>query len=190
MGTLDWMLFRMVNGLAGQWPPLDGVMFFLATDYMVPTIAFSLVLFFWLSGRDAERLMAFSAFVAFVWANVIVKALNLLWQRPRPFTTHEDVVLLFYRPSDPSFPANSATALAALGWLIWRHNRRVGALFLLLAVAMGVARVFVGVHYPFDVVGGWVLGIVAAETWHRYGEPRAARFITMMGRLLARIGLA
>ncbi len=190
MGALDWALFRMINGLAGQWPALDGVMFFLATDYMVPTIAFSLVLFFWLSGRDAERSMAVSGLVAFVWANVIVKGLNLLWQRPRPFTTHDEVTLLFYRPSDPSFPANSAMALAALGWAIWRHNRRVGGGFLVLALAMGVARVYVGVHYPFDVLGGWMLGLVAAETWYRYGGPRAAPFITLMGRFLARIGLA
>lgn len=190
MGTLDWMLFRLINGLAGQWPPLDGVMFFLATDYMLPTMAFSVLVFFWLSGRDRERVMAFSGLVAFVWANIVVKALNLMWRRPRPFTTHDDVVLLFYRPSDPSFPANSATALAALGWLVWRHNRRVGGLLLLLAVAMGVARVYVGVHYPFDVIGGWLLGIAAAETWYRYGEPRALPLMQGVARVLARLGLA
>ncbi|WP_152918177.1 phosphatase PAP2 family protein, partial [Ardenticatena maritima] len=78
----------------------------------------------------------------------------------------------------------------ALGWLVWRHNRRVGGLLLLLAVAMGVARIYVGVHYPFDVIGGWVLGIAAAETWYRYGEPRALPVMQGVARMLARLGLA
>ena len=77
--------------------------------------------------------------------------------RPRPFTTH--VVRSLIAPSaDPSFPSDHAlAAFAIVGALFGTHGVLAVAL-LAMGVLLGFARVFVGTHYPLDIVGGALLG--------------------------------
>jgi undecaprenyl-diphosphatase len=64
--------------------------------------------------------------------------------------------------ADASFPSDHATAAFAIATAIWLRWRLAGAVSLVLAAALAVARVAVGVHYPGDVVAGAILGTGAA----------------------------
>jgi undecaprenyl-diphosphatase len=72
------------------------------------------------------------------------------------------VTLLITRSPDTSFPSDHATLAFAVGVMVWRFNRRLGLVLLLFGVLTAFARVFVGVHYPSDVLGGAVLGSVVS----------------------------
>ncbi|MDQ4074963.1 MAG: phosphatase PAP2 family protein [Chloroflexota bacterium] len=160
---MDLFLFRLINGLAGRWTGVDELFRFFANDYIVPTAVVAMLVVGWFSGNERWRRVVIHAILALLLANLIVKLSNLVWFRPRPFTYNE-VNLLFYYPSDSSFPSNSAAAVWSLAWALWLRQRGswLGRGAVLLAALMGWSRIWVGVHYPFDIVGGVAIGILAA----------------------------
>ena len=164
--AIDWVLFRLLNGLAGRSPVLDLIVQILMNDYALTT-AMGLVLFaLWFSGwtpeaREQNQRAVLSAIVAVLLANLIVKACNLVFYRPRPFAYHE-VTLLFYHPSDSSFPSNAATVGFCFAASIWLFNRKAGFLLYILACLLALSRVCGGVHYPSDILGGLLIGTFSA----------------------------
>ncbi len=165
---MDYELFRLINGLAGRWRIADELFRFFANDYVVSSVIVAMLVVFWFSGDERWRRVVVHAIVALLLANLLVKVSNLLWFRPRPFTYH-DVTMLFYYPSDSSFPSNAAAAIWSMAWSLWLRQRSsaIGRVALLLAALMAWSRVWVGVHYPLDVVGGALLGILAASLVER-----------------------
>jgi undecaprenyl-diphosphatase len=166
MGSLDYALFQFINGLAGHYPLLDRLAQLLVNDYFLPTLMSLVLLALWFSGttdeeRERNQLAVPRAAISLLLANLVLKACNLVYFRPRPFTYHE-VNLLFYHPSDSSLPSNPATVGFALAVAAWLHNRRAGNLLLVLATLFIVSRVYCGVHYPLDVITGAGLGTLSA----------------------------
>jgi len=70
--------------------------------------------------------------------------------------------LLIDRSTDPSFPSDHATFAFAIAVAVWKYDRKLGAVFGALAILLSAARVYVGTHYPSDVLGGAVLGTIVA----------------------------
>lgn len=81
--------------------------------------------------------------------------------RMRPYHRFEDILPLIGHPGDFSFPSgHSASAFAAAGAFAGNLNRRVGAVFLLLALCIALSRLYLGVHYPSDVLAGIFIGLI------------------------------
>jgi undecaprenyl-diphosphatase len=163
----DAPLFHALNGLALRTQLIDVPVQFLMNDYVVPTALVLALLALWFAGRDdAERTdsqrAVLRALVALALASIVLKLINEVYFRPRPFTFDDDVRLLFYYPSDSSMPSNAATVCSALSVGVWLRHRHWGAVMLALSVGMTLSRVIGGVHYPADiVVGAWLGGVWA-----------------------------
>lgn len=126
-------------------------------------------LIWWLLGIAAWRTrggrrglwVSLTIFVGLVFAWATAETLKHVFQRPRPFLGIEHALPpIIPEPSSYSFPSGD-TALAfgaavAFGQVLPRFR----PFALLLATAVGLSRVFVGVHYPLDVVGGAVVGTI------------------------------
>lgn len=169
MLAADEALFRVINGLAGGLPPLDWAMQRLANDYLVPVSLALALLGLWFSPlavRQARQQGVIAAALAVVVANAVVKLTNLIYFRPRPFVGME-VNLLFYRPLDSSFPSNTAAVAFAIAFAIFLVDRRAGLLLAIPAFLVSVARVFVGVHFPTDILGGLATGVLSAYFCYR-----------------------
>lgn len=163
--SMDFDLYKLLNGLAEKSDPVEDVARFLALDAQFFFVGLLALLFFaqgkWASenGRHGVVAAGFSAAVALAAAHVIA----LLWDRPRPYEAHAGEAHLFLSPSpDPSFPSDHATAAFAIAVSIWLRHRRAGWLALGMAVLLSLSRVAVGTHYPGDVLGGALLGTAAA----------------------------
>jgi undecaprenyl-diphosphatase len=164
--AIDWTVFQWFNSLAGRWPVLDAVVRLVMNDYALPTALVLSLFALWFAGgspaiREQHQRAVFSAIGSMVLGNLIVKALNLVLYRPRPFAFHT-VTLLFYRPSDSSFPSNPASVGFSIATAVWLFNHRIGLLLYALATLFGLSRVVGGVHYPSDVLGGALIGSMAS----------------------------
>ncbi len=177
----DLALFQLINGWAGRWPLLDGIMRLLVNDYGLTTAMSLGLVALWFEGRDQtsreknERtvLMAILSLLA---ANVLLRLCNLIYFRPRPFYSHP-VNLLFYYPTDSSLPSNAATVGFSLAVSVWLGNRKAGLGFMLAALLLGLARVYSGVHYPGDVLLGLLLGGGVAYALSRQSHRLASLFV-------------
>lgn len=90
--------------------------------------------------------------------NIIIK--NLV-ARPRPFVSIPDLVLLVKKPGEFSFPSgHTASSFAAATVMVCRCKKSVGIAALVLATMIAFSRLYLGCHYPLDVLGGLVLGVI------------------------------
>lgn len=118
-------------------------------------IAITLVLLLFKPSRKYGVAMAVALILDLILCNLILKPLVA---RPRPYTFRE-VSLLIPRPGDHSFPSgHTASSFAAAGALLFMKARgRIPAL--LMALLIGLSRLYLYVHYPTDVLGGILLGL-------------------------------
>jgi undecaprenyl-diphosphatase len=105
-------------------------------------------------------------FVTVVVVDVVADVLSLilrqLTDRPRPFLVHPLPRPLVHPPSTGSFPSgHSTTAFACATVIAWAAPRLAVPVFVLAAL-VAWSRVYVGVHYPLDVIGGAALGVLVA----------------------------
>ena len=169
MANADETLFLWINGLAGGVGPVDEVAQLLVSDYLVPVGLMLTVAGLWFTGdsrlaRQRQQIGVYVAVASMALSSLVVMIVNSMYARPRPFDGIEghEVTVLFYQPTDPSFPSNPAAATFGLAAGIWGVNRPVGAVMLGASALFAFSRVYSGVHYPSDVVAGALIGCVVA----------------------------
>ncbi len=153
---MDAHLFQIINNLAGKVPWLDLLMI-LSAKYLPLVFAFALIILY-LTFQAAQQRVAVLAGISTLIALGIAQSIAFLDPRPRPYLTHV-AHLLIERTKDASFPSDHATFSFAIAIMLWRYNHKVGVILMGLAALVGFSRVFVGTHYPMDVIGGAALGV-------------------------------
>jgi undecaprenyl-diphosphatase len=129
---------------------------FIAMLVVVLAIAYGVK---WRPWRRAAAAAGLSAGLALGVGQII----GNLTDRARPFVAHPHLVHLFvHHAADASFPSDHATASFAIGVAILLRRRSWGIVVLVLAVILSVGRVALGLHYPTDMIGGALLGSLAA----------------------------
>ena len=173
----------------------DHVAKVLASDYLFPLI-FSVVMFaIWFVGRDVterriyQRATLIGA-VAIGVANLVVDIIDSAYDRQRPFDELGDsMTLIFYRSTDPSFPANPMAVVFAVAMALMFANRRLGWWLIALATIYSILRVYVGTFYPTDVIGGAAIGVAAAlASWFLFELMKPIPEIVL--RFLRGLGIA
>jgi undecaprenyl-diphosphatase len=118
------------------------------------------------------------ALVALGIAQVIGRAVD----RARPYEQLANVHLLVARTSDFSLPSDHSTVAGAVAAGLVLSNRRWGIVAVVAAVAMAFARVYVGAHFPGDVVAGLALGTAVAAAGRYTVVPPLATVLGRLGR--------
>ncbi len=168
---MDYSLFLYINNLAGKWICLDAIAIFFA-KYLIYFLVAGAILFFFLVSRSLgkgellkkqERIRyLFLAGISVILSRlVITELIRLFWHRSRPFITHQ-VNLLLEHSASGSFPSGHMTFLFPLATIIYFFNKKIGIAFFVASFFVGLARIFVGVHYPLDIIGGIIIGFLSA----------------------------
>lgn len=164
-------LFLLINGWAGHSSLIDGAMVFIAKDLIYVVMAIAVICAGLLAYRKQWRTLAFFA-GSMALSFILLKLAGLLNIDHRPFMDHHVTQLIPHAPGK-SFPSDHTTASTAIAasLLFLTAYKKTGAILLVVAVLIGFARVFVGVHYPADILGGIITGLIGAGI--TYGIMRA-----------------
>ncbi|MGP4086279.1 phosphatase PAP2 family protein [Streptomyces sp. KR55] len=165
----DVELLYDINGLAKDAPSwFDRIMEFVG-EYGLLLAMVLLVVWCWWSVRRRGGEEAASSVAALVWAPLaagIAVLVNVpirgFVERPRPFVNHEGLDVLVSGKTDFSFVSDHATITMAMGVGLFVAHRKFGLAGIGLALLEGFLRVYMGVHYPTDVIGGFALGTAVA----------------------------
>ena len=165
----DVDLLYDINGLAKDAPHwFDRGMEFVG-EYGLLLAMVLLVLWCWWTVRRHGDENAAPSVAALVWAPLaagIAVLVNVpirgFVERPRPFVDHQGLDVLVSGKTDFSFVSDHATLTMAMGVGLFVANRKFGLVGIGLALLEGFCRVYMGVHYPTDVVGGFALGTAVA----------------------------
>lgn len=160
---------------------MDWLMIFLAQYSGYFLVVAALFIFLMMGRRWKEQAYYFAvvSLSLLLSSGIVTESIRFFLSRPRPFVTFE-LEPLFMKTS-ASFPSGHATFFFALAMAVMFFNRRAGWWFLATAFLMGVARVYAGVHYPSDILGGALIGILSACFAVFIIEPR--KFRERIGRV-------
>ena len=122
-----------------------------------PFILAALLIIAYLAGKKSESLYAFYASIIGLFINFII---GFFYFHPRPIAAglgHQ----LIYHANDSSFPSDHATLAfsIAFSFIILDKKKLLGILCLIFAFIISFARVYVGVHFPFDIVGSFIVSL-------------------------------
>lgn len=156
---LDIYLFNIINGFVGKWRWLDIAGVFFAKYFEYFLLAVLLVLL--VKNFRKYWKMITGALVAAVFVRfVLVEIIRRVFFRPRPFVYNPVNLLISHSANEPSFPSGHASFYFALSTIIYGYNKGFGILFYISSLIIVASRVFVGIHWPSDIIAGAILGIV------------------------------
>ncbi len=153
-------LFIIINKFAGRSSLLDRSMIFVAS-YLIFIIPLFLVFLWFKRSKDNEnKRTALFIFISVVFSVIIGWGISLFYFHPRPFMIGMGKELIRHS-SETSFPSDHATAMFALSFsLLFLKKYLKGVIFFMFSFLVGFARVFCGIHFPFDIVGSFFVAFV------------------------------
>lgn len=157
MSNVD--LFFYIYNLNGQFWLLDQLMIF-ATSPLI-YIIFLLILLLGIKGGTKEKKALLLIVVALPIAVLLIKFIHIFLFEPRPFVAFNFIPLVSESPESASFPSRHATIAAVFAFAYTYFKSKWWPIAIVLMLWIGLSRIYVGVHYPLDVVAGFSLGGVS-----------------------------
>ncbi|AOK18454.1 phosphoesterase [Burkholderia cepacia] len=173
MQTLNLTLFSAINAGVAPQPGVARLAIF-AADWLVYVLP-AMLLLTWIFGARTTRRQAIEAGVGVCVALALAQVIGHFWFSPRPFMAGVGTQLIPHAP-DSSFPSDHMTFVwsVAVGMLLGGATRVTGLVMAAMAAAIAWGRIYAGVHWPFDMAGGVLVGTAGALAAHLYARPVTA----------------
>ena len=141
-------------------------------------IVLLVILYAKLKNKETLKKVAIIALIALLLSDLVTYAIKLVVQEPRPYMVLDNVRLLIFEDDVFAFPSGHATSTLAvisvfllnIEDLAKKHYKILSVLLTLFAITILFSRIYCGVHYPFDVLTGALIGIAGALIVNRYKE--------------------
>lgn len=172
--NLDW--FRSINDLALRNETLDKFMMFCSKG--VPYIFALFVVGIYIAGaikkKESLREMAVNTVIFSIINLAINMAIGIFIYEPRPFVSHK-VNLLYPHAADSGFPSDHSSFTMSVSVGFGMFDKILGAIFMLMTILVGISRVYVGHHYPFDVITAYIIVFISGFFYNKYLKNRVSK---------------
>lgn len=179
---MNYMLFRAINRFAGRSNAIDTIMIFISQKARY--LYFFIVAFMWFRNNVYKKIILYAG-ISVVFTLFINCIMQRFYFKPRPFVLHR-VRLLIPSMKNSSFPSKHTALAFALATSISLHKRFIGLTMWVLAFLTGFSRIWVGHHYPFDIIGSAFMGSCMSFLINKYTyvfQPFVTRIITIYSLL-------
>jgi undecaprenyl-diphosphatase len=164
---MNMEFFRLINNLANKNSGLDGVMIFFSKD--VPYIFMAVTAIVFILGiikkNSDYRKAAVNTFIITVINLVLSFIIGGIYYVDRPFV-HNKVNLLYTHVKDASFPSDHATGTMSVALGFRKYNKSLSLILTILSVIVGFSRIYVGHHYPMDIIGAYIIVFAASYLYN------------------------
>lgn len=154
---LDTKIFEFVRGLAQESRFWDQF-FVQANKYSVAIFSAALLWYFFRN----RRVFWTGLFSALLSRGIFTALIHQIFYRPRPYNIFRELeALIDTQDLGSSFPSGHAAYFFAIAFVVWLRDRKIGGILILGALLFSFARIFLGVHYPLDILGGIVAALIS-----------------------------
>ncbi len=164
-------IFHYLNNLALQNELFDTIVIFI-TDWLIWWMFFGVLLLFLFKKITLEQFLKIIFYPIIIW--IIAKIIKYFYYSPRPFLELENIKLLIEHGGNDSIPSGHTVLSFALATITYLYHKNTGIIFIVLATLIGLSRIIIGVHWPLDVLAGFVFGILGililkkSEKYHNF----------------------
>ncbi|MHB9019676.1 MAG: phosphatase PAP2 family protein [Minisyncoccota bacterium] len=174
MFPLDEKIFNSIHQLVGQSRLLDLFAIFFA-DYLPYLLILIALVIIFSAKKYKDRIynLAFVSLVLLISNGIFTETIRFFFFRKRPFVELDFIPLIEKSASEAAFPSGHTSFFFALAFAIYFLGEKRWSLMLsLAALLMGVSRVYVGVHWPLDIVSGILVAFISAYIVRLLLEPK------------------
>jgi len=158
MYSLDLYLFAFINGYAKKSRLLDFFGIFCARNLAYVLIAWLFIFSYFHGNGMHDFLIPMSAGIISVLA--VNEIMYLFYKRKRPMDLVPNIVLI-PKPISPAFPSSHASFFFALSFTLLLYNTPLAIIFTVFALCISLSRIFCGVHWPSDILGGILSALIS-----------------------------
>lgn len=153
----DIKLFYAINNLAEKSQFWDQL-FILANKYAVAVFTIILLVYFFRS----RKVFWTAALSAILSRGILTEAIRFFYHRPRPFVALENVKRLIEKNGlEASFPSGHTAYIFAIALAVYLYDKKIGGILMAAVVLLTFARIYLGVHYPSDIIGGILIAYLS-----------------------------
>ena len=161
MENINKRIFLAINMYAGKNMIADHIAMLIAQYLPLMFILWLLVL--WFKNKDTYKDIVLFAGYAGAVGLLFNFIITLFYFHPRPFMMKIGTVLFHYG-TDSSFPSDHTTLMLSIALILvyFDDTRKSGVILFFLGLIGGTARVFCGLHFPFDIAGSFIVSLTAS----------------------------
>lgn len=162
--AFDTNILFLIQGLLRN-PVFDAIIPIYTTlgEWAIMWIVIGIVMLFFKKYRKCGFLLLIALLVGLLICNIALK--NIV-ARTRPCYIYPEMLQLVGKPSEFSYPSGHSVSSMSAALTILLHHKKLGKIAMILAVLMGLSRLYVFVHFPTDVFGGFLIGAGIALAVH------------------------
>lgn len=155
---MNMEFFRLINDLANKNAVFDKTMIFISKDVHYIFMAITALVFILGAIKKNEEYRKISVSTCIIAAiNLTLSfVIGIVYYEDRPFVNNK-VNLLIEHTKNASFPSNHAAGTMSIALGLGKYNKILGIIMAVISIIVGFSRVYVGNHYPSDVIGAYIM---------------------------------